>query len=205
MSQEPLAVHGSGICFWVFEGLAFVFVRRGDMPSSTCFRARGAPFRTIEPHGITLEKEGHVVVASGPAAATASTHQEKPVFDELCLFFSFRDRCFGPRVNVRSFYRMLDDSPPQWILTHPEEAAPRTGDGLFPGDVVEVVQVWRRNEAHFAQNQHVRSEPRAFFLCMRRKSPRACRVGYGRRVCECLTRRRGNTFCDSNLVVASKK
>ena len=44
-------------------------------------------------------------------------------------------------MNVRSFYRMLAGSPPQWILTYPEEAAPRTGDGLFPGDVVEVVQV----------------------------------------------------------------
>lgn len=36
---------------------------------------------------------------------------------------------------------MVDDSLPQWIRTYPEEAAPRTGDGLFPGEVIEVVQV----------------------------------------------------------------
>lgn len=50
------------------------------------------------------------------------------------------------RVNVRSFYRMLADSPPQWILTYPQEAAPRTGGGLFPGDVIDVVQARRRNK-----------------------------------------------------------
>lgn len=57
------------------------------------------------------------------------------------VFSCFFDDRRWTRVNVRSFYRMLAGSPPQWILTHPEEAAPRTGDGLFPGDVVEVVQV----------------------------------------------------------------
>lgn len=39
---------------------------------------------------------------------------------------------------------MVDDSLPQWIRTYPEEAAPRTGDGLFPGEVIEVAQVQRR-------------------------------------------------------------
>lgn len=38
---------------------------------------------------------------------------------------------------------MVDDSLPQWIRTYPEEAAPRTGDGLFPGEVIEVAQVKR--------------------------------------------------------------
>lgn len=41
----------------------------------------------------------------------------------------------------RFFYRMVDDSLPQWIRTYPEETAPRTGDGLFPGEVIEVTQV----------------------------------------------------------------
>lgn len=36
---------------------------------------------------------------------------------------------------------MVDDSLPQWIRTYPEDAAPRTGDGLFPGEVIEVTQV----------------------------------------------------------------
>lgn len=36
---------------------------------------------------------------------------------------------------------MVDDSQPQWIRTFPEEAAPRTGDGVFPGEVIEVTQV----------------------------------------------------------------
>lgn len=39
------------------------------------------------------------------------------------------------------FYRMVDDSQPQWIRTFPEEAAPRTGDGVFPGEVIEITQV----------------------------------------------------------------
>lgn len=45
------------------------------------------------------------------------------------------------RLKGRFFYRMADDSLPQWIRTYPEEAAPRTGDGLFPGEVIEVTQV----------------------------------------------------------------
>lgn len=45
------------------------------------------------------------------------------------------------RLKGRFFYRMVDDSLPQWIRTYPEEAAPRTGDGLFPGEVIEVAQV----------------------------------------------------------------
>lgn len=49
--------------------------------------------------------------------------------------------CFFIRLKGRFFYRMVDDSLPQWIRTYPEEAAPRTGDGLFPGEVIEVAQV----------------------------------------------------------------
>lgn len=45
------------------------------------------------------------------------------------------------RLKGRFFYRMVDDSLPQWIRTYPEDAAPRTGDGLFPGEVIEVTQV----------------------------------------------------------------
>lgn len=51
--------------------------------------------------------------------------------------------CFAIRLKGRFFYRMVDDSLPQWIRTYPEEAAPRTGDGLFPGEVIEVAQVKR--------------------------------------------------------------
>lgn len=38
---------------------------------------------------------------------------------------------------------MVEGSVPQWILTHPMGKAPRTGDGLFPGEVIEVTQVSR--------------------------------------------------------------
>ena len=41
----------------------------------------------------------------------------------------------------RFFYRMVEGSTPQWILTHPMAKAPRAGDGLFPGEVIEVTQV----------------------------------------------------------------
>lgn len=36
---------------------------------------------------------------------------------------------------------MAHNVPPQWIHTYPLDAAPRTGEGLFPGEVIEVVQV----------------------------------------------------------------
>lgn len=45
------------------------------------------------------------------------------------------------RLQGRFFYRMAAGARPQWILTYPEQAAPRTGDGLFEGDVIDVVQV----------------------------------------------------------------
>ncbi|CAM9751152.1 unnamed protein product, partial [Sphacelaria rigidula] len=41
----------------------------------------------------------------------------------------------------RFFYRMVEGATPQWILTFPTPKAPRTGDGLFPGEVIEVMQV----------------------------------------------------------------
>eukprot|EP00752_Nemacystus_decipiens_P008749 g7810.t1 len=50
------------------------------------------------------------------------------------------DNYWSQGVDVRSFYRMLAGSPSQWILTYPEETAPRTGEGLFAGDIIEVVQ-----------------------------------------------------------------
>eukprot|EP00611_Tribonema_gayanum_P023585 TRINITY_DN4993_c0_g1_i2.p1 TRINITY_DN4993_c0_g1~~TRINITY_DN4993_c0_g1_i2.p1 ORF type:complete len:285 (+),score=71.93 TRINITY_DN4993_c0_g1_i2:149-1003(+) len=41
---------------------------------------------------------------------------------------------------IREFLRMVDDSPSQWIRAFPESDAPRTGEGLFAGNVIEVVQ-----------------------------------------------------------------
>lgn len=48
----------------------------------------------------------------------------------------------------RFFYRMVEGSVPQWILTHPMAKAPRAGDGLFPGEVIEVTQVSRKHRRH---------------------------------------------------------
>lgn len=56
----------------------------------------------------------------------------------LCMSQRVEHVC---RLKGRFFYRMVDDSLPQWIRTYPENAAPRTGDGLFPGEVIEVTQV----------------------------------------------------------------
>lgn len=42
---------------------------------------------------------------------------------------------------MRGFYQMLPNAMPQWIRTYPLDAAPRTGDGIFPGEVIEVIQV----------------------------------------------------------------
>ncbi len=36
---------------------------------------------------------------------------------------------------------MVDGALPQWIRAYPEPDAPRTGEGLFPGEVIEVIQV----------------------------------------------------------------
>lgn len=66
-------------------------------------------------------------------------------------------------MNVRSFYRMLADSPSQWILTHPEEAAPRTGDGLFPEDVVEIVQVFLTKQPWLSPR--ILRVPRVLIFC----------------------------------------
>lgn len=43
---------------------------------------------------------------------------------------------------------MVEGSVPQWILTHPMGKAPRTGDGLFPGEVIEVTQVSQPFASH---------------------------------------------------------
>lgn len=39
------------------------------------------------------------------------------------------------------FYKMASGVRPQWIRTFPVLEAPHTGDGLFEGEVIEVVQV----------------------------------------------------------------
>ena len=39
------------------------------------------------------------------------------------------------------FYKMASGVRPQWIRTFPVKEAPHTGDGLFEGEVIEVVQV----------------------------------------------------------------
>eukprot|EP00903_Cladosiphon_okamuranus_P006607 g6454.t1 len=59
------------------------------------------------------------------------------------------DNYWSQGLKGRFFYRMVDDSLPQWIRTYPEEAAPRTGDGLFPGEVIEVEQVLTNKEKVF--------------------------------------------------------
>eukprot|EP00904_Undaria_pinnatifida_P011109 jgi/Undpi1/7128/HiC_scaffold_22.g09602.m1 len=51
------------------------------------------------------------------------------------------DDYMGQGRRGRFFYRMVEGSTPQWILTHPMAKAPRAGDGLFPGEVIEVTQV----------------------------------------------------------------
>ncbi|CAN0100971.1 unnamed protein product [Scytosiphon promiscuus] len=56
------------------------------------------------------------------------------------------DNYWSQGLKGRFFYRMVDDSLPQWIRTYPEDAAPRTGDGLFPGEVIEVTQVLTNKE-----------------------------------------------------------
>lgn len=45
------------------------------------------------------------------------------------------------RTEGRFFYEMPETGASQWIYTHPVEGAPRTGEGIFPSEVVEVVQV----------------------------------------------------------------
>lgn len=56
--------------------------------------------------------------------------------------------CFGLfRTEGRFFYGMPESGASQWIYTHPEDGAPRTGEGIFPMEVVEVVQVGGRTDA----------------------------------------------------------
>lgn len=51
---------------------------------------------------------------------------------------------YDDRTEGRFFYGMPESGASQWIYTHPEEGAPRTGEGIFPMEVVEVVQVCGR-------------------------------------------------------------
>lgn len=47
------------------------------------------------------------------------------------------------RTKGRFFYGMPETGASQWIYTHPEDGAPRTGEGIFPMEVIEVTQVGR--------------------------------------------------------------
>lgn len=56
------------------------------------------------------------------------------------LFFLGRCTCHA-RITLQSFYQMDVDATPQWVIAYPEADSPRTGDGLFAGEVIEVLQV----------------------------------------------------------------
>lgn len=44
------------------------------------------------------------------------------------------------------FYKMAPGIKPQWIRTYPELESPRTGDGLFADEVIEVTQVHEKKK-----------------------------------------------------------
>eukprot|EP00752_Nemacystus_decipiens_P009380 g8383.t1 len=58
------------------------------------------------------------------------------------------DNYWGRGTEGRFFYGMPESGASQWIYTHPEEGAPRTGEGIFPMEVVEVVQLLPVGEDH---------------------------------------------------------
>ncbi|CAM9886122.1 unnamed protein product, partial [Ectocarpus sp. 12 AP-2014] len=58
------------------------------------------------------------------------------------------DNYWGRGTKGRFFYGMPENGASQWIYTHPEEGAPRTGEGVFPMEVVEVVQLLPVGEDH---------------------------------------------------------
>lgn len=64
----------------------------------------------------------------------------------LMFYTPAADDFWGTDKPVSTFYRMKPESLPQWIRTDPELEAPRTGDGLFEGEVMEVTQVLNRGE-----------------------------------------------------------
>ncbi|CAM9568889.1 unnamed protein product [Phaeothamnion confervicola] len=57
------------------------------------------------------------------------------------------DGYWGGRKGVTGqfLYQMVETAAPQWIRTDPDHFAPYTGEGIFPGDTVEVVQILSRN------------------------------------------------------------
>ncbi|CAM9355556.1 unnamed protein product [Discosporangium mesarthrocarpum] len=59
------------------------------------------------------------------------------------------DNYWKEGIKGRFFYRMVVNALPQWIRTYPEAHAPRTGDGLFPGEVIEVDQVLAKDNATY--------------------------------------------------------
>lgn len=57
----------------------------------------------------------------------------------LCIIVANATSC--ARTKGRFFYQMPAHYKSEWIFTQPEADAPRTGDGVFPMDVIEVTQV----------------------------------------------------------------
>ncbi|CAM9665996.1 unnamed protein product [Ascophyllum nodosum] len=59
-----------------------------------------------------------------------------------------KDNYWGQGTRGRFFYGMPETGASQWIYTHPEEGAPRTGEGIFPLEVIEVIQARIDRDGH---------------------------------------------------------
>eukprot|EP00904_Undaria_pinnatifida_P007215 jgi/Undpi1/3623/HiC_scaffold_16.g06993.m1 len=57
------------------------------------------------------------------------------------VFTPPEDNYWSQGTTGRFFYGMPESGASQWIYTHPEEGAPRTGEGIFPQEVIEVTQL----------------------------------------------------------------
>ncbi|CAM9166452.1 unnamed protein product [Ascophyllum nodosum] len=109
-------------------------VRTGDPPMGSSSRSIGGTPREEEVWFLLAKDE-----ASMNKWMTAINAQIHRLF--IKQYNVPADNYQSRGLKGRYFYRMIDDALPQWIRTYPEEAAPRTGDGLFPGEVIEVTQV----------------------------------------------------------------
>lgn len=109
-------------------------VRTGDPPLGSSVRSVGGTPREEEVWFLLGKDE-----VSMNRWMTAINAQIHGLF--IKLYNVPDDNYWSQGQKGRFFYRMVEDALPQWIRTYPEEAAPRTGDGLFPAEVIEVTQV----------------------------------------------------------------
>lgn len=107
--------------------------RGGNKGRSTLARSR-----MNRGHLASNHRKSQPIVLVGGVGERADPNA--PLASYTCLVCAWGDPTTN-RTWGQFFYKMASGVRPQWIRTFPVPEAPHTGDGLFEGEVIEVVQV----------------------------------------------------------------